>query len=109
MLNYEKITTEQELTDFVSSLNNITHYEQYLLFHNIFNTGVFDLRPKELPFTENTHFQKWIFPVGGFFVFATVKINKRNPIDNPDFKTGFYEKFYFHLLPDDPGISQSAL
>lgn len=104
---YENIKTETELTEFVDSLNGISHYEKYLLFNNIFNTGVYDLRPKDLPITEETHFQKWIFPVGTFFVFATVKINKRNPIENPDFRTGFYEKFYFHLLPDDTGISQS--
>lgn len=109
MLNYEKITTDQELTAFVSSLNNITHYEKYLLFDHIFDTGIYEIRAKGLPITENTHFQKWIIPVGNFFIFATVKINKRNPVDNPDFKTGAYEKFYFHLLPDDPGISQNLL
>jgi hypothetical protein len=103
---YENIITEDQLREFVDSLNKITHYEKYLLFNNIFETGIYELKPKDLPKTETTYFQKWIFPVGPYFVFASVKINLENPTVNPEFKTGFYEKIYFHLKPDDNGISQ---
>ena len=103
---YENIITEDQLSEFVDSLNKITHYEKYLLFNNIFETGIYELRATGLPMDEKTHFQKWLFPVGSYFVFASVKINRRNPVENPDFKTGFYEKIYFHLKPEDNGISQ---
>ena len=103
---YDNIITEDQLSEFVDSLNKITHYEKYLLFNNIFDIGIYELRVKDLPVTETTHFQKWLFPAGPYFVFASVKINLENPAVNPEFKTGFYEKIYFHLKPDDNGISQ---
>ena len=103
---YDNIINENQLREFVDSLNKITHYEKYLLFNDVFQTGVYELRAKGLPIDLNTHYQKWLFPVGPFFVFASVKINKKNPTENPDFKTGFYEKIYFHLKPEDNGISQ---
>ena len=103
---YENIITEDQLSEFVDSLNKITHYEKYLLFNDIFHTGVYELVAKGLPQTDKINYQKWLFPVGPYFVFASVKINLRNRLENPDFKTGFYEKIYFHLNPEDNGISQ---
>lgn len=107
MLKYENISTETELQEFVESLNKISHHDQYLLFNHIFQVRIYEIRAKGLPKTPTTHYQTWFFPTGKYAVFTTVKINTENPIVNPDYKTGFYEKFHFHLQPDDTtGISQ---
>ena len=104
---YENITTESELIEFVKMLNDLTHYEQYLLFNNIFQTDLLDLRPSNFKHTSNISYYRWLIKVGSFGIYSTTKINKRNPIENPDLKTGLYEKIHFHLSPDDTGISQN--
>lgn len=98
---YEHIKTTDQLSEFVEKLNSLPLYDRYMLFQHVFDTRVHELRPLNFPVTGNSHYQKWWFNVGDFAVFSTVKINKRNFIENPDIQTGFYENIYYHLNPDD--------
>lgn len=108
MTIFEDIRTADQLREFVEELNNLPQQKRYLLFNYVFERKIHDLRPKDFPITRESHFQQWWFAVGDSVVFATVKINKKNPTENPDLKTGFYENIYFHLNPDDTsGISHN--
>lgn len=106
-LNYEHINTYEELNLFVEKLNQLTHYERYLLFANIFDTDTVSVNDPEFnKVVGNTYLQMWVTTVGRFSLYLTTKINSHNFIDNPEMKTGAIEKIYFHLSIDDPGISQ---
>ena len=107
MLKYEYIKTPEELNLFVEKLNKLTHYERYLLFANVFDTAtVAKNDPQFNKVVDNSYLEMWITKVGPFFLYITTKINRRLFIDNPDMNTGAIEKIYFHISPDDPGISQ---
>lgn len=105
---YDFINTEEQLVEFVKKLNDLSHYEKYQLFNYVFPTKLLDLRPKGFKNTKYLMYNKWIIPIGKFQIYSTTRINSKNPIDNPELKTGLYEKIYFHLNIDDQGISQNS-
>ena len=108
MLKYEYINNKEQLAEFVENLNKLTIHEKHLLFVEIFRPRILDLSPKEFPRNSKINFQKWWFAVKTFHVYATIKINKRLPIEKPEFNSGFYEEIYFHLNKNDySGISQT--
>ena len=107
MMLYKHISTQKELSEFVKKLNEITHYERYLLFAHVFETTTVN-RSESVLSNEDKHIylEMWSMKIGDFIVYITTRINTRNFIDNPEIKTGAIENIYFHLTPDDPGISQ---
>lgn len=106
MLLYDFINTEEDLIEFVKKLNELSHFEKYQLFNYVFSTKLLQLRADGYKNTPEEFYEKWTIPIGNLSMFSTTKINKKNHSKNPDFKTGLYEKIYFHLQPDDLGISQ---
>ena len=109
MLLYEHINTKEQLIEFVDHLNTLPVREKHLLFVEIFNPRVFDFMADKFPKRNKIYFEKWWFAVRTFPVYATIKINKKLPLERPDLKSGLYEEIYFHINPEDnSGISQNA-
>lgn len=106
MLYDDYIDTEEKLREFVLQLNELTHWEKYHLFYYVFETKMISLRPKGYDNNRTSFYIKWVIPVGKFGMYVTTKINTNFPRKNPEARTGFHEAIYFHLNPEDKGISQ---
>lgn len=109
---YENINTIEKLKEFVDKLNELSHYDQYVLVDNVFmqkGKRALDLNLKEIPRKGNVSHQRWLFAIGENFTFyATFRINSKLSVEKPEMKTGAYEKIYFHLSENDiSGISQN--
>lgn len=106
---YEHISTKDQLIEFVEHLNTLTVREKHLLFVEVFQPRIFDFMADKFPRRNQVYFEKWWFAVRTFPVYATIKVNKKLPIEKPELKSGFFEEIYFHINPEDnSGISQVA-
>lgn len=106
---YEQIETKDQLREFVEHLNTLPVREKHLLFVEIFKPHIYDWMAEQFPKRRKIYFEKWWFAVKDFPVYATIKINKKLPLEKPELKSGLYEQIYFHIDPNDnSGISQHS-
>ena len=104
---YENIINEDQLREFVDSLNKITHYEKYLLFIYIFDVRLHKSVIKDASENGVITYQQWKLSIGEFMVYITVKLNRYLFIDSPEKETGIYDNIFFHIDSNDKnGISQ---